>query len=140
MIERIFLDTPFGPNARLVRFDDGLTSVSFFHSEGYLIYQVHATHPAFQSPHFKLFEFVATNGVRICSKNSPLFVSPTSIFLRGSFREFDAKPSVFYLPDVVQFEQVTSTLVEALKELSVAVAQPDFKPRVIEARDGVEDQ
>lgn len=140
MIERIFLDTPFGPNARLVRFDDGLTSVSFFHTEGYLVYQVHATHPTFQSPHFKLFEFTATNGVRICSKNSPLFVSPESIFLRGAFREFDAKPSVYYLPDVTQFEAVTTKLVEALKEFSVAVVQPDFKPRVVEARDGIEDQ
>ncbi|CAK0780307.1 hypothetical protein CCP3SC15_730002 [Gammaproteobacteria bacterium] len=116
-------------------YGEAKTRVLFTYLEGgYLVYQCLATDPAFQSQTFKLHEF-HHDGVRIISKNSPIIMSTAALALHGAYREFDLKPSVLYVGDFKTFKEVTDRFIRALMYLDLAVAEPTFKPLVIEAKD-----
>lgn len=116
-------------------------TLQFIYASGYLIYQVLNTPPRFQSTDYKLREFVARNGVRIISKNSPIYFGPECIALHGAFREFDKKPTVAYVGTWEEYIAIRNRILDACDDLREQLhMQPDWRPAIIEARDGIEDK
>lgn len=92
-----------------IRFD-------YFHG-GYLVYQCLSTDSKFKSTNYSLRTFVASNGVSVGSKNSPIVSDPDHIFLQGAFPEFDLKPAVHYVANQATFFEMVHRFVVALNEL-----------------------
>lgn len=93
---------------------------------GWMIYQCIATPQVFQSTNYKLNAFSASNGVVIASKNSPVLVNERTVFLHGAYREFDFKPSLFFVDNEARYQQVGDLIKSAMIEMENHFTDPQF--------------
>lgn len=92
-----------------------------------------ATHPAFRSTDYKMRTFQAASGFTLHSRNSPTLLDASTLFLHGSYDEFNYKPLYLKLPAgegttfLAQLDAAIGEL-SSLIALSPAPEKLDFRP------------
>lgn len=91
---------------------------------GWIVFTCDRTEDEFRSRNYVSRNFKASNGMTILTKNSPILIDLDTVALRGSFTEFDTKPTMYHIGTFEAFQQFARRLTDALVEMDRAEFAP----------------